>query len=291
MPAETANPTAGALLGLFAQTALHAGAGTPAGAIDAPILRNRSTGWPAVAAGTLKAVLRDAVQRRGGDVAGLFGAPSPGGELAGALSVTDARLVAFPVRSLRGVHAWVSCPAALDRLARDADLAGVVGPAVLDVRDDECLVAPGCACVAAEGRLVLEEYPFEAVGETAGPVAEWLLSHLLPTRPAYESLRARFARHLVLLSDGDFTHFTRHATEVASRLGHNSTAFTEEYLPAEAILYAVVLANPTRGAGSRKDAAGLLGDVEAHLAGLPYLQVGGDETTGKGYCAWKMTRG
>src|SRR5574341_248023 len=31
--------------------------------------------------------------------------------------------VAFPVRALRGVFAWVSCPAALQRLQRDAALA------------------------------------------------------------------------------------------------------------------------------------------------------------------------
>ena len=55
----------------------------------------------------------------------LFGPPTAGaGEFAGALSVSDARLLAFPVRSLKGVFAWVSCPAVLTRLQRDACLAG-----------------------------------------------------------------------------------------------------------------------------------------------------------------------
>ena len=44
------------------------------------------------------------------------------GKHAGALSLTDARILAFPVRSLKGVFAWVTCPAVLGRLNRDLKL-------------------------------------------------------------------------------------------------------------------------------------------------------------------------
>ena len=41
---------------------------------------------------------------------------------AGAVAFSDARILAFPVRSLSGVFAWVTCPAVLDRLSRDFGL-------------------------------------------------------------------------------------------------------------------------------------------------------------------------
>ena len=46
-----------------------------------------------------------------------------GNSHAGAITLTDARILAFPVRSLKGVFAWVTCPAVLERLARDLGLA------------------------------------------------------------------------------------------------------------------------------------------------------------------------
>src|SRR5262245_12866022 len=154
----------GGLLGLYAQTSLHPGAGTALGTVDLPVQRERHTHWPTVAASALKGILRDAcrekiaaradldilprhddepaegerperrAERKGGrrdradatmELNVAFGPPTAGSsEFAGALSVTDARLLAFPVRSLKGVFAWVSCPAVLERLQRDAALAG-----------------------------------------------------------------------------------------------------------------------------------------------------------------------
>ncbi len=328
------NPTAGALLGLHAQTAMHPGAGTALGTVDLPIQRERHTGWPNIAGSALKGILRDAVrsriarqanlddldrwddaegkraERRGSqrekanatlDLNVLFGPPTDGSsEFGGALSVTDARTLCFPVRSLRGVHAWVTCPAALDRLVRDAALAGLEGPTGWpdQIRDNEAVVAPGCACIAADERLVLEEYQFEKAGESAAPVAEWITQHLLSDRPAYASMKARFARHLVLLSDNDFTHFVRNATEVSARIALNyetktvkdRALFYQEFLPAETILYAVVLTNPSRSRRTEKTGGALLTELAGHLAEVPVLQIGGDETTGKGYCACRLAR-
>jgi CRISPR-associated protein Cmr4 len=318
---------------------MHPGAGTALGTVDLPIQRERHTGWPNIAGSALKGILRDAVrarialrdnldtldrwddteenagtrsERRKGskreranstlELNILFGPPTDGSsEFGGALSVTDARTLCFPVRSLRGVHAWVTCPAALDRLVRDAELAGLTGlpPWPETVDDNRAVVTPGCACIAAEGKLVLEEFQFEKTEGDAQPMADWIATHLLPERDAYKATRARFGRHFVILSDNDFTHFARNATEVSARIAlsydtktvKEGALFYQEFLPAETLLYSIVLANPSRSRKTDRPAGAILEDLAAHLSEVRVLQIGGDETTGKGYCACRITRG
>ncbi len=318
--------TAGALLGLHAQTALHPGAGTALGAVDLPVQRERHTHWPTIAGSALKGILRDACRNRlaGGDnldteelvnrerkmesrrqradntltLATLFGPPTgDSSEFAGALSVTDARLLAFPVRSLRGVFAWTTCPAVLERLQRDADLAGLTFPGeTLSLADHQALVADGCPCLI-DDRLVLEEFEFTRQTRLIPPATlQWLAATLLPDTPAYRATRTRFQKQLVVLSDDDFTHFACHATEVSARVGldyekktvKSGALFYQEFLPAETLLYAVVLANPSRSK-RQADAATLLRTLSDHLP--PLLQIGGDETTGKGFCSVRLSGG
>jgi CRISPR-associated protein Cmr4 len=317
--------TSGALLGLHAQTALHPGAGTALGAVDLPVQRERHTHWPTIAGSALKGILRDACRNRIADgnldgeelvnntremrsnreradntlaLATLFGPPTgDSSEFAGAVSVTDARLLAFPVRSLRGVFAWVSCPQALERLQRDADLAGLDFQAEsLTVGDNQALTADGCPCLI-DGRLVLEEFEFTRQSRLLTPgLLDWITDNLLPATPAYTPTKARFKKQLVLLSDNDLTHFARHSTEVCARVGLNyetktvkdGALFYQEFLPAETLMYSVVLANPSRSM-KPAGAAELLASLGRHLPKM--LQIGGDETTGKGFCAVRLGGG
>ena len=117
------------LLFLHAQTPVHPGTGTALDVIDLPVQRERHTRWPTVPGSSLKGILR-AVCRAGSDGTDDLWLAAFGPETidadkhAGALAVTDARVLAFPVRSLCGVFAWVTCPAVLGRLRRDVQLAG-----------------------------------------------------------------------------------------------------------------------------------------------------------------------
>jgi len=136
------------ILFIHALTSLHPGSGTALGTVDLPVQRERHTGWPMIQSSTLKGVLRDACRPKNGDEKekneeekngkeengkeknekekwlAVFGPETADADAyAGALSLTDARILAFPVRSLRGVFAWVSCKSVLDRLNRDLVLA------------------------------------------------------------------------------------------------------------------------------------------------------------------------
>lgn len=336
--ARSSNAVVGALLGIHAQTSLHAGAGTALGVVDLPIQRERHTHWPNIAGSALKGILRDAYRenvaakhskkRKEADseqeLIDLFGPPKASPQdFAGALSITDARLLAFPVRSFKGVFAWVSCRTALDRLRRDAKLAQFdlsLLPSTPEIATECFLAPPGCECILTSGRLVLEEFDFAPApapapkdSEELGQLAAWIADNLLPTNPAFAETRRRFATHFVLLSDDYFTHFVRHATEISARIAldydsktvRKGALFYQEFLPAESLLYSLSLMNRSRSVSATGNANGNgngNGHSSKHARDLhiqwsdcvnqsPFLQIGGDETTGKGLCAVRLTKG
>lgn len=106
--------------------------------------------------------------------------------------------------------------------------------------------------------LLLEEYSFELKAERKDdehkPLREfagWLSDNLFSGEEFWAN---KIKKDLVLLSDDDFTDFVQLSTEVITRIKiNNSTGtvdaergglFTEEYLPAESLLYSIVQAAP-----------------------------------------------
>ena len=271
-----------ALVYLHAITSLHPGTGTALGVVDLPIQRERHTGWPVVPGTSIKGVLRDACRRKAGDEPLLEAAFGPtriesGSDtaFAGALSLTDARILAFPVRSLKGVFAWVTCPQALRRWQRDAAIAGItLALPHLNVTEGKALAESGTPLLAG-GKIVLEEFVFE-------PIPAGLA--FFPVLSAEDRLR------VAILDDSDFTHFVRHATEVTARikLNHDTKTvdkgalFYQEFLPAETLLYSVVLSSASRKPDDSSSAEAMTKYLFRQLP--EYLQIGGDETTGKGIC-------
>jgi CRISPR-associated protein Cmr4 len=301
--AKTAQETLreAALLFLHAQTSLHPGSGTALGTVDLPVQRERHTHWPVVPGSTLKGILRDVCRRAGGNNDDLFAAFGPetaeADKHAGALSLADARILAFPVRSLKGVFAWVSCLAVLERLVRDLSLVQTNGePLQLPASPpkDRALCHQDSPLLVDGNTLVLEEFEFERSGD-ADTAARWISEHAFG--PGDRFTPQRFRTHFVVLHDDDFTHFVRHATEVVARVGldyehktvKRGALFYEEFLPAETLFYSFVLASSSRREGHTKSAHEILSYVRGNLPQV--LQIGGDETTGKGICAVRLDVG
>lgn len=303
------------LLFIHALTGLHPGGGTAMGVVDLPVQRERHTQWPMIAGASLKGVLRDACRPRTGDdgnhdewLAAFGPETTRASDFAGALAITDARLLAFPVRSLCGVFAWVTCPAVLDRLRRDTELlAGNEnlppepprpkrGHAACPQQSDNLIAVPFAGAGPGEpidggGRLLLEEFEFRRAGDDGG-IAAWVANRAIPESDT--ATAERLTRNLIVLHDDDFTHFARHATEVIARVGldyERKTAkkgalFYEEFLPPETLLYAVVLATASRRPGTERDAAGMLGLLRERAPSV--VQIGADQTIGKGLCAMRL---
>jgi CRISPR-associated protein Cmr4 len=222
--------------------------------VDLPVQRERHTRWPVIPGSSIKGVLRDICKRKNGDQAiweAAFGperiASGEGNTFAGALSLTDARLLAFPVRSLKGVFAWVTCPQAIDRWKRDLKVAEVpVDVTALRVKEGEAIVSPGSSLkvqAATAGSLVLEEFVFSPKEQNLD---------------FFPVLGAEERKRLAVLNDTDFTYFVEHATEVTARIRLNNETktvdkgalFYQEFLPAETLMYTVVLGSASRKAGT-----------------------------------------
>ena len=264
--------------------------------VDLPVQRERHTDWPLIPGSSLKGILRDACRRKNGDDNELYAVFGPkteeAGEHAGALSLTDARILAFPVRSLRGVFAWVTCAAVLERLNRDLSLTGTAGLQGIAKPEKERAACNGNDLLVDGNKLVLEEFEFTRTQEGAGSVADWVAGHATEDKPTRDRIRT----HLAVLHDDDFTHFVRHATEVVARVGLNyerktvkeGALFYEEFLPAETLFYSVVIAEDSRRKGLKeksveKNAKETLQYAKDNVPG--FLQIGGNETIGKGLCA------
>lgn len=282
-----------AILGLFTETSLHAGAGQALGVIDLPIQREAHTAWPCVFGSAVKGALRaraesDALE----EIELIFGqadlAAGKSSEFAGALSVGDARLLLLPVRSLTTHFRWVTCPAALERFRRDVERLGlgaeIGGFDVPKVEDETALVAEA----VNGGHLFLEEYRFEAKeADLSGIVA--VLAKLMP-----DGMAGVLKKQLAIVANDAFRHLAEHATPVNAhvRLDDQKTVakgalWYEETLPPETLLYVGLNAVASR----RKDGETKLtaADVMARLRGAlfgehPYLQLGGNETVGMGWC-------
>ncbi len=294
-----------AIIYLYVETPLHAGSGTSLGIVDLPIQRERTTGYPIVQASGLKGCLRDAVSNMKPQKVELVFGPDTqrASEHAGAISVGDARILLFPVRSLSGVFAWVTSKDVLARFRRDAQMAGVslnwteTGPET----DGEALVSSKKALVK-DDCIVLEEFSFKAKEHTtAKEIAEWLAQNALPACEEYDYWRKALPQRLVILPENAFRDFTLFSTEVVSRIRLDDETKTvargalwsEEHLPSDTLLYALLFASKPRAnspPSDLQDAASVLKFVTDRIDGKR-LQLGGDATVGRGFVKVRISEG
>ncbi len=290
---------------IHALTGLHPGSGTALGVVDLPVQRERHTSWPVIPASSLKGVMRAATRPANGDGRdawmAVFG-PEKLDEaddkqaFAGALALTDARILAFPVRSLRGVFAWVTCPAVLERFKRDIALMTRPPAVPVPVTVPESL-KPGTVLCAEDspllidqtGRMILEEFDFERQ-QSPPDLAGWIDALASAVEP---DTRDRFKKNLAILHNDDFGHFVQHATEVVARVGldaktktvRDGALFYEEVLPPETLFHALVMADASRKAGHARTAGEVLAWLKTDCRSrLTLIQIGADETIGRGFC-------
>ncbi|MBN2835289.1 MAG: type III-B CRISPR module RAMP protein Cmr4 [Candidatus Delongbacteria bacterium] len=292
------------LLFLMNQTSMHAGSGDSLGIVDLPIQRERHTSFPKIEASSLKGSIREHFERasekyeKDPKILAAFGTEGDDGigSKAGSLGFTDARLLLFPVKSMKGVFAWIVCPQIIAKFNEELKLAGHE----ISFKIEESLIAPDCNLLLGNNKIVLEEYTFNVKSSNSvKELGTWLAGRLFQN-DTENYFAKKLKADIVVLSDDDFKDFVNLSTEVVTRTQiDNETGtvkdgalFTEEYLPAESILYTNVL---TAAEFSSKDEEGVKmasklfeneGDLRKYFGEFisknNVFQIGGNATLGKG---------
>lgn len=292
------------LLTLYTHTFFHPGAGSTTGAIDLPVQREVHTGYPMLAGSGLKGSLREKAEKMGREqeVSQVFGPEGRAEDTkaAGCLLVGDARILAFPVRSLTRTFFWVTCDQVLARLKRDLNLIGLkVEWNLSELRAGErrALVPEG---TMVPELLMLEEMDFEPVPSSqVGRIASFLAEEVLPPEVG-EVFVEKFKTDLAVVSSTDFAYIVKNATQVSARIaldenkttsGQGGNLWYEETIPPETVFYSLLMTTAPR---LKKGAIGTAGEALSFIGevlGDGLIQVGGNETVGQGWCLTRMVGG
>ena len=219
-------------------------------------------------------------------------------DFAGAIGFIDARLLLFPVKSMKGVFAWVTCPKVLKQFERDmkqgynefsiAELNTLSNPS-----ENACYIlceTNKSDLIVGGDKIILEEYAFTASHKDLKVGEKSLVQYFADTLfEANSYWHQKVQTSIVILSDDDFKDFVNLSTEVITRTKIDNTTgtvanralFTEEYLPAESVLYSLVMAHDEFSSRENKMTADCVLDFfKKNLE--PIVQIGGNATLGKG---------
>lgn len=281
------------LLYLYAESPVHTGAANSVDVVDLPVQREASTGYPVIWGQSLKGALRQAARDAGwGDhrVTEVFGSEpghrgEDGGTTPGTLAVGDAQLVAMPVPTLRNTFAWLTSDVALGRLARKYKaLRPDEAPPDLPTVGWGRAIGSSAAWTGADDVLGPFVVPFpDAASEPLAGWARKIADDALGWDPVFRPFAVKLRGDLVLAGNDLVPVLLRECTEQAVRVQlerdtktvKDGALFYSEYLPAETIMAASLTLSDKDGAKANRDA--LDGLLDRKL-----IQVGGDETLGKG---------
>ncbi|WP_432408176.1 type III-B CRISPR module RAMP protein Cmr4 [Wukongibacter sp. M2B1] len=261
-----------------AVTPVHAGIGRELGLVDMPIQRESHTGIPKIEGSTIKGSMREMYRLNNeGKVKKLFG-HDDGDKGAGIIGFSDGKLLLYPVKSLNNLFTYITCPYLLNRFIEDLDFLRSTdkrkySKVEINIKEGHVILLND----NKEKDIVLDVYKFEQMNnkEDLKDIREILLHKLY------------IKRNVAILCDEDFAELislnreivTRNKIKYETGIVEDGALFTEEYLPAESILYSLLLVNGIlENTGKNKN---LVEDYKNK--DLPsVLQVGGNKTIGKG---------
>ena len=355
------------LLGLYSVTPVHAGSGSELSAIDLPIQRERYTKFPIIWGQSLKGALRAEYRRTNiiekcksetdddrkikelKKYATIFGKEQNSEELIkeldikkekieeakktmdvdieGAISVGDAKILLFPVRSLKGIFAYVTCPFVLEKFMENLKIVKDIGNpkrASNDGNENENIIEQIQELKKNELKDENKAIVFgeSLVVERAGTKVTVLEDILLEIQPINDlkntkeivneiAMLAPISKEkLVIVNDNVFKAFVTITTEIVARTKIDAKTGTvahgglwyEEYLPSDSLLYCMIAIGKPRipkknehekgenekkilqmfGVENLTDAANKIAEWIGKKFDDSFLQIGGDETVGKG---------
>jgi CRISPR-associated protein Cmr4 len=292
----------------YAVSPIHAGSGTSTSAVDLPIQRERHTNWPHIQAtgvkGAFRAHFRNFADKDNGKkqlINLVFGSDKQDDwkneeNLPGAMSVSDARLLAFPMRSNIAPFVWVTCPSVLKRFKTDLQYISLGNGMTIQEQDIHGDNAVNIGSDNISGQVILEDAVVNVSDE----------------KKEDEFFKNKFLdlKSLLLISDNMFDYAVSYCTEIQTNIKINSKTGTaedralryQEFLPADSVLYSIVHYSGRNVSEIKDDKQTelkkLVGEMQAEKIKIfvedtikDFIQIGGDETLGKGICKLEWIKG
>ncbi len=281
---------------LYCLSPVHAGSGSEIGLVDLPVQREKHTGFPKIESSSLKGAIRATVvenleaagqlEQKGKSMELVFGStPNKDGKesVAGAIALADARVLLFPVKSVRGVFAWVTCPFVINRFNQEMELYNL-SEKKLPLAQAKTMSSDQLFVV--NGKLVLEEYTFEmSVEQTTKELAQKLDQLIFAGE-------GTLTQRLVVLEDDDFADFVKLSTEINARICidpatgivKDGALWYEENVPPETVFYSSLFAGKCRttAAGEFHSEEQVLAFMQDEQIFPQVFQLGGNSTLGRG---------
>lgn len=277
---------------MYAVTPCHAGSGSALGVVDLPIQRERHTNWPMIQASGVKGAFRANFERFKDKISddelkqkeqfkrlteNIFGDTEGGKDnagFAGSVSISDARILAYPMRSNVAPFVWITCPSVLKRFARDLNIAGfeTFDASKFDVKDN---IAKNLCNYDFPQDVLLEDFEVKVLGKGDSE---------------FEKVKKYFveAERLLLVSDEVFNYGVTDCTQIMAQIrieqktgttASSSLRYQEE-LPADTIMYTVIHWGDSKSGEDLK--AKTIKNFVTEQVIKKHIQIAGDETCGRG---------
>lgn len=286
---------------IWAETPVHVGSGSSVEFIDLPIQREVFTELPVIHGQSLKGAIREhlyhLVKDKNSKEKKIFEQvfSSEDNDFAGAISISQARVLAFPVASLKGVYVYATSPLVLNLLSRDLQRIDPAKSAKLSdvpTPDFDEAYTTDSESVVVNSQVILSQFCLKAKENSEVKTIAQTLSEIIfgddNTLSFWKNL---FVKNFVLLNDTTFKHLTKIKTELVYRTKINydkgvvekGALWTEEFLPAETVLWCNIFASDPLnkfegGLSTAKDVADYLQEQKVN-----YITLGGDQSVGKGF--------
>lgn len=279
-------------IGIFiVESPVHCGVGQDIGIVDQPLQRERYTNYPRIQGSEVKGVFRQ--YYKGSNIDEIFGPESEepmeeGEKFASAISFGDARVLFFPVKSLKGTYVWITSRDVLDKFGRTLKITNInhiTVPSIAPSSNNHIIIYNDS--IVVDEKIILEEYMFTPEKKNTNEF-DSIVDAIVPDDSQYQYLKDSLKKKICIVSDDIFREFTEMSTEVITRIKiddetgvvKSGALWTEEYLPTDTILYFPVFAVNSRKKGSRISAGDILNEIKTLNS---YIQIGGNETVGKGF--------
>ncbi|PWJ95334.1 CRISPR-associated Cmr4 family protein [Oceanotoga teriensis] len=219
---------------------LHAGIGRTIGNIDMPIQREKYGGYPKIEATTLKGNLRKYYENN--DANNYFGKAN--NETVSVFGITDARLLFYPIKTIKGMYTYVTCSYLLNRFIEDNKIIEEIeGSKIFDVPENKCGIIKNNNQFSdlKDDYIYLDNFIFKKISIDNNK------------NKALEKFNFIKEKDIILLSDNDFNELIflnknivhrNRVNEITGVVDKKSgSLYTEEYVPIETVFYTLILKN------------------------------------------------